>query len=138
MIFSPNRFPVPPIGNILRGIGKIAKYAWSVITGKDKVQEEIANKKSLNPEKSEANEIAELNKLLMEYRQNISAAANDMEREMIIECSMMLQEIMDVFEEQNKRLKLVRTESVKRQFNRACKDLKGTFAECVNKRFFFG
>ena len=63
MIFSPNRFPVPPIGNILRGIGKIAKYAWSVITGKDKVQEEIANKKSLNPEKSEANEIAELNKL---------------------------------------------------------------------------
>ena len=134
MIFSPNRFPVPPIGNILRGIGKIAKYAWSVITGKDKVQEEIANKKSLNPEKSEANEIAELNKLLMEYRQNISAAANDMEREMIIECSMMLQEIMDVFEEQNKRLKLVRTESVKRQFNRACKDLKGTFAECVNKR----
>ena len=135
MIFSPNRFPVPPIGNILRGIGKIAKYAWSVITGKDKVQEEIANKKSLNPEKSEANEIAELNKLLMEYRQNISAAANDMEREMIIECSMMLQEIMDVFEEQNKRLKLVRTESVKRQFNRACKDLKGTFAECVNKRF---
>ena len=98
MIFSPNRFPVPPIGNILRGIGKIAKYAWSVITGKDKVQEEIANKKSLNPEKSEANEIAELNKLLMEYRQNISAAANDMEREMIIECSMMLQEIMDVFE----------------------------------------
>lgn len=135
MMPSPNRFPLPPIGNILRGIGKIAKYAWSVITGKDKVQEEIANKKSLNPEKSEANEIAELNKLLMEYRQNISAAANDMEREMIIECSMMLQEIMDVFEEQNKRLKLVRTESVKRQFNRACKDLKGTFAECVNKRF---
>lgn len=126
---------IPIIGDLLRGFGKIAKYAWSVITGKDEEQDKIANKKGLNPEKSDANEIAELNQLLMTYRQNISAAANDMEREMIVECSMMLQEIMDVFEEQNKTLKLMRTETVKRQFNRACKDLKGTFAEYVNRRF---
>lgn len=112
---------IPIIGDLLRGFGKIAKYAWSVITGKDEEQDKIANKKGLNPEKSDANEIAELNQLLMTYRQNISAAANDMEREMIVECSMMLQEIMDVFEEQNKTLKFMRTETVKRQFNRACK-----------------
>ena len=123
------------IGGLLKGIGKVAKYAWDVITGQDEVQDEIASKKGFNPEKSEANEIADLNKLLVEYRQNISVAADDMEREMLIECSMMLKEIMDVFEEQNKALKLVRTESVKRKFNRASKDLKGTFAEYVEKRF---
>lgn len=122
-------------GKIIEGIGKIAKYAWSVITGTDKVQEEISNKKGFNPEKSEANEIAELNKLLTEYRQKISASANDLEHEMIVECSMMLDEIMEVFNEHNKTLKLVRTEAIKRQFNRACKDLKGTFAEYVEKRF---
>lgn len=132
---SPIEFPFPLIGNILKDIGKIAKYAWSVITGKDKVQDEIANKKGLNPEKSEANEIAELNRLLMEYRQNISIDANDLEQKMIVECFIMLQEIMDLFEEQSKSLKLGRTESVKCQFNRACRDLKGTFSEYVNKRF---
>ena len=141
MMRPPIGFPnipggnIPVIGDILKGIGKIAKYAWSVITGKDEEQEKIVNKKGLNPEKSDANEIAELNQLLIKYRQNISAAADDMEREMIVECSMMLQDIMDVFEEQNKTLKLMRTETIKRQFNRACKDLKGTFAEHVDKRF---
>ena len=43
---------------------------------------------------------------LIEYRQGISAAANELEREMIVECSMSLKEIMEVFEEQNKRIKL--------------------------------
>lgn len=123
------------LGGLLKGIGKVAKYAWSVITGQDEVQDKIASKKGFNPEKSEANEIADLHKLLVEYRQNISAAADEIEREMIVECSMMLKEIMEVFEEQNKTLKLVRTESVKRKFNRASKELKGTFAEYVEKRF---
>ncbi|MCM1133019.1 MAG: hypothetical protein NC340_06070 [Ruminococcus flavefaciens] len=123
------------IGKLFKGIGKVAKYAWDVITGQDKIQDEIASKKGFNPEKNEANEIADLNKLLVKYRQNISAAANDMEREMLVECSIMLKEIMDVFEEQNKALKLVRTESVKRKFNRASKELRGTFAEYVEKRF---
>lgn len=129
------KIPIRSLPKLLEGIKKIAKYTWSVITGTDEVQDEIASKNGLKPEKSEANEIAELNKLLMEYRQNISAAAEDMEREMIVECSMMLKEIMDVFEEQNQTLKLVRSGAVKRKFNRACKELKGTFAEYVGKRF---
>lgn len=123
------------IGGLLKGIGKVAKYAWSVITGTDEVQDEISKQKGINPEKSNANEIAELNKLLVDYRQNISSAATDMEREMIVECSMMLDEIMELFNEHNKTLKLVRSDSIKRKFSRACKDLKGTFASYVEKKF---
>lgn len=137
IINSPFPMPSPNpgwVGKVLRGIGKVAKYAWNVITGQDEKQDEIAGKKGINPEKSSADEIAELNKLLVEYRQNISASANDMEREMIVECSMMLQDIMEIFDEYNQKLKIVRSESVKRKFNRICKDLKGTFAKYVEKR----
>ena len=135
--------PFPPIdpmkaleavGKVARGIGKVAKYAWGLITGEDKKQDEIAHQKAVNPEKSTADEIAELNKLLVEYRGNISAAAGDMERDMIVECSEMLQDVMDVFNEYNQELKIIRSDSVRRKFSRVSKDLKGTFAEYVQKR----
>ena len=135
--------PFPPIDpvdiikkgvEIVKGIGKVAKYAWGLITGEDKKQDEIAHQKGINPEKSHADEIAELNRLLTEYRQNISSAADGMEREMIVECSMMLQEIMDMFHEYNQELKILRSDSVKRKFSRISRDLKGTFAEYVQKR----
>jgi len=108
--------------------------AWGKIKGKDRKQEEIANTKGLNPEKSSADEIAELNTILIDYRQNIAAAAADMEHEMIVECSMMLQDIMDTFNEYNQDLKILRADSIKRKFNRVSKDLKGTFAEYVHRR----
>ncbi|GEM_PF-2376927 len=121
---------LPVIPAIIGAVGT----AWEKIKGKDRNQDRIAQQKGMNPEKNTANEIAELNKLLMEYRQSISAAADDMEREMIVECSMMLQDIMEVFETYNKELKIVRSDSVKRKFVRISKDLKGTFAEYVQKR----
>ena len=141
IIGSP--FPFPPtdpmkiiktVGKVIGGIGKVAKYAWSVITGKDEKQDEIVRQKGYNPQKDTADEIAELNKLLEEYRSNISSAASDMEREMIVECSEMLQDIMDLFDEYNKNLKVMRSDSVKRKFDRALKGLRGTFAEHVQKR----
>ncbi len=126
--------PFPSIGNILEAIGKIGKFVWDIITGKDKKQDEIAKQKSLNPEKSEANEIAEMNKLLSEYRQNIIVAGSDMEREMIAECSMQMQEIMDVFDKFNENFKLTRSESIRRRFRRLNDELKGTFADYIGKR----
>ena len=138
IIGSP--FPIPPIdplkiiGDVIRGIGKVAKYAWNVITGQDEKQAAIANQKSVNPQKSTVDEMAELNKLLAEYRKGISDAAESMEREMIVECSMMLEDIMDVFTESNQHLKVMRSDSVERKFKRVAKDLKGTFAEYVQKR----
>ena len=122
------------VGKVIGGIGKVAKYAWGLITGEDKKQDEIARQKGVNPEKSSVDEIAELNKLLMEYRQNISSAADSMEREMVVECSMMLQDIMDLFDEYNQNLKILRSDSVRRKFGRESKGLKGTFAEYVQKR----
>ena len=138
IIGSP--FPIPPIdplkiiGDVIRGIGKVAKYAWNVITGQDEKQAAIANQKSVNPQKSTVDEMAELNKLLAEYRKGISDAAESMESEMIVECSMMLEDIMDVFTESNQHLKVMRSDSVERKFKRVAKDLKGTFAEYVQKR----
>ena len=137
-----NILPLPPTGpvdpgtifKIIGGIVTVVKNVWGKIKGKDPKQEEIARQKGVNPEKSTADEIAELNKLLMEYRQNISAAADAMERQMIVECSMMLQEIMDTFNEYNKNLNVMRSDSIKRQFSRIPKELKGTFAEYVQKK----
>ena len=137
--------PVPPdpgvLARLIKGVVKVGKKiikgiktAWEVITGRDETQEEIADKKGFNPEKSEANDIAELNKLLNEYKANISAAANDLEREMIVEYADQLDEIMSVFEECNKDLKIVRSETVRRRFKRMNNGLKGTFEEYISKR----
>ena len=119
---------------IIEGIVNVGKTVWEAITGPDKKQEELSNKKGFNPEKSEANDIAELNKLLNEYKANISGAANDLEREMIVEYADQLEEIMSVFEECNKDLKVVRSETVRRRFKRMNNGLKGTFNEYISKR----
>lgn len=137
IIRSP--FPIPPldpsiIGKVLNGIGKVAKYAWSVITGQDEKQQKISSQKAINPEKNTADEIAEMNRLLADYRKSISDAADHLEHEMIVECSMMLQEIMNVYEAYNQQLKISRSDAVKRKFSRIGKELKGTFAEYIQKR----
>lgn len=137
MIIMPNQYPTPSpdlLFKIFRKIGQIAKKVWNRITGKDRVQEEISQKKGFNLEKSEASDIAELNRLLNEYRSNIATAAGDLEREMIVEYSMQMQEIMDLFEEYNKTLKIIRSETVKRRFNRMSREIKGTFAEYISKK----
>ncbi len=94
------KFPLPGFpsggggGGFFGPLLEIGKAILSFFKGKDVKQEEIAHKKSLDPEKSEANEIAELNKLLMEYKQNIISAGGDLEREMIAECAIQMQAIM--------------------------------------------
>ena len=102
-ILTP-KLPSPNI--ILKVLGEIGRTVWNLITGKDNTQDEIAQYKPVNPEKSESNEIAELNKLLTEYRQNIISASSDIEREMIVECSMQVEEIMMLFNEYNQNLKI--------------------------------
>lgn len=132
--FPKPSIPVGVLGKIVEGVVKIGKYAWSVITGKDEVQDKIADQKGLNPEKSAAIELAELNHLLDEYRKSIASAAGEMEREMIVECSMMMEDILEMFNEHNKTLKVTRTESIKRKFGRTNRELKGTFADYIGKR----
>ncbi|MBQ8135097.1 MAG: hypothetical protein IJ192_11945 [Clostridia bacterium] len=119
---------------VIEGIVNIGKTAWEAISGEDETQEEISRKKGFDPEKSEATDIAELNRLLNEYRTNISSAANDLEREMIIEYTEELKEIMNLFEEYNKELKVIRSETVKRRFKRMNNEIKGTFEEYISKR----
>lgn len=126
--------PLPNIGKVVEKIVKIGKSVWDIITGKDEKQDQLSRQKGLNPEKSDANEIAELNKLLSEYRQNISVASDTIEREMIVECSMEMQEIMDVFESYNEQLKIARTESIRRKFKHLNSELKGTFADYIEKK----
>ncbi len=137
VISSP--FPLPPtdptiIGKIVKGIGKVVKYAWDVITGKDETQDVIASKKAIDPQKSTADEIAEMNKYLSEYRKSIFSAAEELEREMIVECSMMFQDIMVIYEEYNQKLSISRSETIKRKFSRIGKELKGTFEEYIQRK----
>lgn len=128
------KFPKPDMGGFFEKLAKIGKYIWAVIRGKDEIQDEISNKKGLNPEKSEANEFAELNKLLNDYKQNILSMCDELERKMIVECSMQLQEVMGVFEEYNKTLKITRSESIKRKFRRIEKEIRGTFSDYIHKK----
>ena len=136
MLFPLPKLPplLPILGKVVKTVVKVAKGAWNLITGKDEVQEEISNQKSFNPEKIQADDIAELNRMLNEYRKNISAAAGDLEREMIIEYAEEMKEIMDTFEEYNKTLKVARSETIRRRYKRMSNDLKGTFEEYISKR----
>lgn len=111
----------------------IARRAWSAITGRDERQNELASRKGVNPEKSAASEIAELHKLLAEYRQGIVSAGDELEREMIVECSFEMKAIMDLFDEVNKELKIVRSASIKRKFKHLNGELKGTFSKYIEK-----
>ena len=131
---------LPFLGKIIKGIGtvaaKIGKHLISVLGLLDEpdiVQDEIASQKGFSPEKSQADDIQKLNEMLVEYRSNISKAADDLEREMIVEYSEELSEIMAVFEEYNKTLKVARTESIQRRFNR----LRGTFEKYISRRISF-
>ena len=112
----------------------VVKNIWDIITESDKKQEEISNTKGFNPQKSEVNEIAELNKLLLEYRNNIINVSEQIERQMIIECTMQMQELLEIFENFNNSLKIVRYESVKRKFRILNEELKGTFADYINRK----
>ena len=136
MLFPLPKLPplLPILGKVVKTVVKVAKGAWNLITGKDEVQEEISNQMSFNPEKIQTDDIAELNRMLNEYRKNISAAAGDLEREMIIEYAEEMKEIMDTFEEYNKTLKVARSETIKRRYKRMSNDLKGTFEEYISKR----
>lgn len=128
------KLPLPTPRIALDIFIKIGKSIWEIITGKDKKQDELSEKKGFNPEKSEASEIAELNQLLQEYRGNIIVASSELEREMIAECAVQMQEIMDVFNSFNQQLKVTRSESIKKKFRRLNDELKGTFADYIGKR----
>lgn len=131
-------FPLPPIipafEKIAGRLVKAAENAWNFIMGKDKVQEEISNQKGFNPEKIQADDIAELNRMLNDYKKNISSAAGELERAMIIEYAEEIKEIMDFFEEYNRDLKVTNFEMVKRRCKRMSKDLNGTFERYISKR----
>lgn len=127
---------IPPIlgYEILKKVVQGAKKIWNKITGKDEIQDNISKQKGIDPNKSQAEDIAELNKLLIEYRSNISADAESMEQNMIVEYADMIEYILDALKEYNKALNVVRIETVKRKFVKVKKSLKGTFAEYINKR----
>ena len=133
MSIMPNPLKHPPFW-LLEKIIDGAKKLWGIIKGKDKKQAELAEQKGIDPNKSKAEEISELNRLLLEYRSNISSAAESLEHDMIVECVGMIGDISDKLQELNESLKIVRVESVKRKFSRVRKELKGTFDEYVKKR----
>ena len=135
------RLPIPDLPppllilkKVVEKIVNVAKGAWNAIMGRDEAQKEISNQKGFNPEKIQADDIAELNRMLNDYKRNISSAAGDLEREMIIEYAEEMKEIMDMFEEYNKTLKVARSEMIKRRYKRMSSDLKGTFEEYIGKR----
>lgn len=131
----PKLLPLLPVlGKVVKTIVKAAKGAWNAITGKDEVQEEISNQKGFNPGKIQSDDMAELNRMLNDYRKNISSAACELEREMIIEYAEEMKEIMDTFEEYNKDLKVARSETIKRRYKRMSSELKGTFEEYISRR----
>ncbi len=130
----PPKPSLPILIEVVKRFVDGAKKVWNALRGKDKKQDEIAQQKGVNIAKSKADEISDLNQLLMEYRANISDAADSLEHDMIMECVDMIDSIMEDLKEHNEKLKVVRIERSKRRFSNVNRELKGTFSEYIKKR----
>ncbi len=135
---------LPIITKILSTVSKFLLHtrpfifgAWDRIKRPDETQDKISNQKGIDVEKSKVDEIQKLNEMLIEYRGNISRAGDDLERQMIVEYSEALNEILDTFDEYNKTLKVIRLESVKRRFDITNENLRGTFENYICKKISF-
>lgn len=135
---------LPIITKLLSSVGKFLLTttpfifgAWDRIKRSDKTQDEIAKQKGIDVEKGKVDEIQKLNEMLIEYRSNISRAGNDLERQMIVEYSEVLNEILDTFDEYNQTLKVIRPESIKRRFDITNENLRGTFENYICKKISF-
>ena len=74
----PPKPSLPILIEVVKRFVDGAKKVWNALRGKDKKQDEIAQQKGVNIAKSKADEISDLNQLLMEYRANISDAADSL------------------------------------------------------------
>ena len=117
------RPPIPPggLGKIWEKTKKIVKYVWSIILGKD--EEDIKNSKSYNPEKSDASDIVELNRLVNECRNSFGSSAKELEKEIKSQCVEMTDGILKVLERFNRNLNVYRVESIRRQLNSILDDI---------------
>ncbi len=135
MVMPRPPFPGPfDPGKVIETIVRVGKAVWGALTGRDRHQEELGREKALNPAKAEADEIAALNQLLNEFRQNIITATDALERELIAECSMYFSDVMKTFERSNESLKVYRAEVFDRKFRQALDDMKGTFSSYITRR----
>ena len=135
---------LPIITKILSTVSKFLLHtrpfifgAWDRIKDLMKLKDKISNQKGIDVEKSKVDEIQKLNEMLIEYRGNISRAGNDLERQMIVEYSEVLNEILDTFDEYNQTLKVIRPESIKRRFDITNENLRGTFENYICKKISF-
>ena len=63
----PPKPSLPILIEVVKRFVDGAKKVWNALRGKDKKQDEIAQQKGVNIAKSKADEISDLNQLLMEY-----------------------------------------------------------------------
>ena len=127
------RPPIPPgaLGKIWEKTKKIVKYVWSIILGKD--EEDIKNSKSYNPEKSDASDIVELNRLVNECRNSFGYSAKELEKEIKSQCVEMTDGILKVLERFNRNLNVYRVESIRRQLNSILDDIDGSMSEYIRQ-----
>ncbi len=130
------KLPIPPIPpeqapKIWEVVKKLGKRIISAILGRN--EEDIKNSKGYDPEKSNADEILELNRLVCECRDSFGASAKEMEKEIKNQCAEMIDDILEVLEGMNKNLNVYRVESIRRQLNNILDDIDGSMTDHIRQ-----
>lgn len=127
--------PIPPIPGPLQDIlieliGRAGRKFIDKVFSKDKTKE----KPAYNPEKSEANEVLELNAALMDYRNEVKQATAELEAEIKKECEKVFTEVIGSLEFANEEFEFYRPSRLRRKLDTFLQELDGIFANYTSKR----
>lgn len=135
----PPKLPFPIVNPMV--IIKVAKKLWSIFFDKDEQQEEvketISKKASTDIEKTEINDISELNSILMQFSNALQVKANQIEKEIMKECRYFFEdfkELLDSLNVKNSEFTLFKIDRFQRKLEKIESTIYGTMAAYVSRR----
>lgn len=127
------RTPIPPIPPIdISRIISVGKRVFKAI--KNLFVDDETRKQAPLTQHSELSEVANLNGILFEYRNQVKQVANELEREITDECMEVFHKIISIFEAANESYEIYRVDRLRRKFDRMAESISGTFERYVAKR----
>lgn len=125
------RPPIPPIDifKIITIGKKIIRVIKDLFAGDDETKKQDPLTKD-----SDLSEVATLNGVLLEYRNQVKHVADELEKDIIAECMEVFNKIIDIFQSANDSYEIYRVERLKRKFDRMINNIPGVFERHVAKR----
>lgn len=129
------RFVRPPIPveipkKILERLIKAGKsFFHTLINGED-----VKNRAPMDTKNGTADEMMELNKVLLEYRSKVSKEASELEESIAGLCKERFDAIVDTLEFANSDFQFYRVETLKRKLDHFLEEIDGYFGQNISKR----